>query len=215
MNPSVSISTEAVASSSTRTRERLRSARPIQTSWRCPIDKFDPNSSIGRARPCGYSRTVDAIEHSSSTCHTASSLCSLKGSRFERRVPLKRTGSCGIIARRERSASRDIVEMSIPSIVIAPSLSSHKRKSATKMDDLPAPVRPTMPSFSPPAMSSSSPLSTGARSTRYAITTPRKRIAPFVGHESVTACFFLSVGSSAGNLEYSNSRSTLTICVSS
>lgn len=70
---------------------------------------------------------------------------SSKGSRLERIVPENKTGSCGIIARRDRRSYSLILEMSIPSTNMDPSLASRKRKSASVRLDFPAPVRPTTP----------------------------------------------------------------------
>lgn len=62
---------------------------------------------------------------------------SLKGSRLERMVPEKRTGSWGMIARRVRRSWSFMVEMSIPSMWIVPLRASRKRKSASERVDLP------------------------------------------------------------------------------
>lgn len=47
---SVSLSMEAVASSSTRMRGRRRIARAMQISWRCPTEKLSPPSATGCPR---------------------------------------------------------------------------------------------------------------------------------------------------------------------
>ena len=47
-----------------------------------------------------------------------------------------------------------------------PPESSQTRKRATRIDDLPAPVRPTMPSFSPPPIVRLQPLRTSGRLSR-------------------------------------------------
>jgi hypothetical protein len=60
-----------------------------------------------------------------------------KGSRFERIVPKKRMGSCGIIARRYRKSCSFIVDMSIPSTTMLPRRASRKRKRARERADLP------------------------------------------------------------------------------
>ena len=67
------------------------------------------------------------------------------GSRFSRSVPLKSTGSCGMSAMLPRSFATCSFAISMPSMWIEPEASSDRRKSAFRMLDLPAPVRPTTP----------------------------------------------------------------------
>ena len=94
----------------------------------------------------------------------AESSCSSKASRLLRMVPEKRTGSWGIIARRERRACSFILEISRPSMWIDHSLASRKRNKASVKDDLPAPVRPTTPIRSLRSTRKVKPLRTGGRS---------------------------------------------------
>ena len=96
---------------------------------------------------------------------SSASVCSSKASRLLRTVPEKRTGSWGMIARRERRAWRFMVEMSSPSMWILPSLASRKRKSASVRLDFPAPVRPTTPMRSLRSMLKERPFKTGGRSS--------------------------------------------------
>lgn len=58
---------------------------------------------------------------------------------------MKRTGSCGIMDNFDRRFSNPISEISIPSIVIKPDVSSVSRNKHEQIDDFPAPVLPTMP----------------------------------------------------------------------
>mmetsp|Transcript_21198 Transcript_21198/g.64680 ORF Transcript_21198/g.64680 Transcript_21198/m.64680 type:complete len:239 (+) Transcript_21198:505-1221(+) len=148
ISSSVARSTDAVASSRTRMRERLSSARAMHTNWRWPIDRLPPRSSMGLSRPSGCSRIGAPMEHASRAAHSSASVRSSKGSRFMRKVPVKSTGSCGIMASRERSSLSGNVAVSIPSMVMVPSRISPMRKSATRIEDFPAPVRPTIPTFS-------------------------------------------------------------------
>ena len=67
----------------------------------------------------------------------AESSCSSKASRLLRMVPEKRTGSCGIIARRVLISWSFIVDMSIPSMTILPFRALRKRKRARESVDLP------------------------------------------------------------------------------
>ena len=53
--------------------------------------------------------------------------------------------TCGITVKLDRSCCKPIVEISTPSIVILPFEDSIIRKSESNKDDLPAPVRPIMP----------------------------------------------------------------------
>jgi hypothetical protein len=85
-------------------------------------------------------------------------------SRFERTVPEKRTGSWGMIARRERRECRFICEMSRPSMCMDPCLASKNLNSASVKEDLPAPVRPTMPIRSLRSTRNVRPFSTGGKS---------------------------------------------------
>jgi hypothetical protein len=75
------------------------------------------------------------------TCFKASLSCTSeklsKGSRFERIVPEKRTGSCGMIVRRVRRSCSFMVDMSIPSTAILPWRALRKRKRARERVDLP------------------------------------------------------------------------------
>jgi hypothetical protein len=63
---------------------------------------------------------------------------SSKGSRLERMVPEKRTGSWGMMARRVRRSWSFNFEMSTPSMWMLPRRASRKRKSARERVDLPA-----------------------------------------------------------------------------
>lgn len=52
-------------------------------------------------------------------------------------VPEKRTGSCGMMARRVRRSWSLILEMSIPSMVMLPLRALRKRKRARERVDFP------------------------------------------------------------------------------
>ena len=67
---------------------------------------------------------------------------SLKSSRLLRTVPEKRTGSCGMMARRERRSWSLMREISMPSMRIEPPRKEErKRKSAKVKVDLPEPAQ--------------------------------------------------------------------------
>ncbi len=65
-------------------------------------------------------------------------------------VPLKRTGSCGMIDILERRSNKPILDMSIPSILIEPDDSSVVLNSVETSELLPLPVLPTIPIFLDP-----------------------------------------------------------------
>ena len=72
---------------------------------------------------------------------------------------------------------------SIPSIVTDPPANSVIRNSAIIIDDFPAPVRPTIPSFSPGSTVRFTPFSTSGPS-RYRNATSFISIRPSLGHPS-------------------------------
>lgn len=69
---------------------------------------------------------------------------SRKGSRLSRSVAENRTGCCGMMEMWLRKCGRPSFAVSMLSILIVPS-SFANLKSADIIDDLPAPVRPTIP----------------------------------------------------------------------
>mmetsp|Transcript_37539 Transcript_37539/g.93317 ORF Transcript_37539/g.93317 Transcript_37539/m.93317 type:complete len:262 (-) Transcript_37539:782-1567(-) len=166
ISASVSKSMLAVASSATITRDPLSSARAMQINWRSPAERLEPPASSGRSSPSGCLRTTSVIAHCSSALHSSASSLSLNGSRLARTEPVKRTGSCGMMERRERSVRRGSVAVSTPSISITPPQMLVRRKRLASSDDLPLPVRPQIPTFSPARMVKVAPLSTRGRSGR-------------------------------------------------
>lgn len=89
-------------------------------------------------------KNFSTLPTSSIASHNSASEYSSKGSRFDRIVPEKRTGSWGIIEIFFRKSEMFINFVSIPSIIIDPCVSA-RRNSAVIIEDFPAPVRPTMP----------------------------------------------------------------------
>mmetsp|Transcript_137650 Transcript_137650/g.343548 ORF Transcript_137650/g.343548 Transcript_137650/m.343548 type:complete len:258 (-) Transcript_137650:915-1688(-) len=87
-------------------------------------------------------------------------------------------GSCGIIEMAFRSVCRPRLAMSTPSMVMRPRSHSTRRKSTLVIELFPAPVRPTMPIFSPPATARSKPSKASGRPGRYRRATSSKRTAP-------------------------------------
>lgn len=79
----------------------------------------------------------------------SSSLWLSHGSRFVLIVPYKKNGSCGMAFSRDRTSCRGTSEISMSSIKMLPWEISIMRKSASTREDLPLPLRPQMPIFSP------------------------------------------------------------------
>ncbi len=100
----------------------------------------------------------------SNASRSSSSVCSSKASRLLRTVPENRTGSWGMIARRDRKALSFIFETSRPSMWMLPCRASRNRNSARVNELLPAPVLPTTPILSLGATLKVTPLRTGGRS---------------------------------------------------
>ena len=67
------------------------------------------------------------------------------------------------------SVPRPIFETSMPSIKIDPSADSRIRNNANVSEDFPAPVRPTIPIFSPEEILNVTPLRTSSRPSRYLV----------------------------------------------
>ena len=82
----------------------------------------------------------------------------------------------------ERRADKPIRDVSTSSIKIRPLLSSTRRYNATKSELFPAPVRPTIPIFSPGATRNVSPRKTRGRLGLYLICTFSNTRAPLWGH---------------------------------
>ena len=72
---------------------------------------------------------------------------SLNGSMFSLIVPCMRKGSYGMNAIPFLKAWRPTSFIFWPSIIISPSDNSHSLKRAYKIEDFPAPVLPTIPTF--------------------------------------------------------------------
>lgn len=99
--------------------------------------------------------------------HISSSVYCPTGSTLLLTVPSNRTGSWGIIPKRERRSWSPRVQMSMPSMIICPPVGSTSLKKTWMRVDLPLPVRPTTPIFSPPWMLRVIPLSTKGVFGRY------------------------------------------------
>mmetsp|Transcript_81222 Transcript_81222/g.224845 ORF Transcript_81222/g.224845 Transcript_81222/m.224845 type:complete len:313 (-) Transcript_81222:1080-2018(-) len=185
---SVRTSMFAVASSMQMIRDCRNSARARQTSCLSPQEKFSPPSLTLASRQPGRFCTMASREAWRSAVQSWSSVRSLKRSRFSRTVPANMTASWGMIARPRRRSRSPNFAMSTPSIRIWPSprpsgeAMSTKRKSTARSVDLPQPVRPQMPTFMPPSITTEIPSSTLGRPGRYCIATSTNSTRPADGH---------------------------------
>ena len=216
---SVSRSTDAVASSRHTTLVSRSSARARHSICRCPALKFSPYSATGASSPTPCSVTAGLSCTASSANHSVSSECSLNGSRLSRTFPLNRIGSCGMHVTRDRRSFSVMFCTSTPSSVMLPPHGSTSRQSATMSVDLPEPVRPQMPTFSPARTSKETPRSTSGRPGRYRICVLRNWMAPALGQSGRTGLapprVAAPVASSDSSAAYSVMRSTETMLLSS
>mmetsp|Transcript_58832 Transcript_58832/g.187797 ORF Transcript_58832/g.187797 Transcript_58832/m.187797 type:complete len:248 (+) Transcript_58832:136-879(+) len=181
---SLSTSTDAVASSIMSTGELRSSARAMQKSCLCPCEKLSPLSTTFMSSFSSDSSTTGLRPTRASEAQIFTSVYSPNGSMLVRTEPENMNGSCGIMAIALRSLCSPISLVSTPSRVTRPSNGSTMRKRARKSEDLPDPVRPQIPIFSPALMSRSRSLRTRGVSGRYRITSPDTLIAPRFGQPS-------------------------------
>mmetsp|Transcript_9945 Transcript_9945/g.13057 ORF Transcript_9945/g.13057 Transcript_9945/m.13057 type:complete len:249 (-) Transcript_9945:1012-1758(-) len=166
----------AVGSSITYTRQSFfNKTRAMARSCRSPTDKLLPPVptcclSMVAERPTLFN-----------TFSRSSVGISEKGSKFSSTVPSIKTASWGIIASELRRVLSPRERISWPSSVICPESSSQRRKRQESKVDFPAPVRPTMPIFSPPEIVALKLLSDKGKSGRYLILTFSKWRLPAVG----------------------------------
>eukprot|EP00665_Eupelagonemidae_sp_cell47_P003417 gene3418-gene1857 len=111
MRASVSTSTDAVTSSIRSSLLSRRRALARHTSWRCPTEKFCPPSMTETSSLSSVCSNTSLKCACSSALQIALSGWAASGSRLERTVPLKRTGSCGMMLTRLGVATRSRREM--------------------------------------------------------------------------------------------------------
>ena len=145
---SVAISTFAVGSSNTRSLVRLRSARARLSNCFCPRDSWRSQVSNwpGRLITCSFNSAA------SNTFQSAVSVCPYNKPnrvRLSLSVPSNRNGVWGIIDTSERRRWSSTFEISDPSKYIFPYERGLMRNRAWRIDDFPAPVLPTRPTFEP------------------------------------------------------------------
>ena len=109
---------------------------------------------------------------------------------------------------------KPILATSIPSIITFPLSTSTILYSAIVKDDLPAPVLPQTPTFSPPLISKLTPFKTKSRLGLYLAETFWKESDPLEGHDASGSVALISEGASGFNSIYSCTRSTETMLVS-
>jgi len=120
----------------------------MQISCLSPDERFEPFSEISYWRPpCSFKMFVSRAFLSSSSISLSSAAFS--GSRLNLRVPENIVGSYGITVILLRTSSSGSFWISIPSMNIYPSKISTIRDIERQIVDLPAPVLPTTPIFSP------------------------------------------------------------------
>mmetsp|Transcript_6912 Transcript_6912/g.24943 ORF Transcript_6912/g.24943 Transcript_6912/m.24943 type:complete len:370 (+) Transcript_6912:1295-2404(+) len=216
---SVSPSTLLVASSRIRILDLRIRALAMQSSCFWPTERLPPPSSMLESKPflSGSSWMVDFRPDSLSAFQiSASPSVSLKGSRLLLTVPEKMTGSWGTSESLLLRSGSAVVAMSTSSMVMLPLSSSTILYSVIIMVDLPQPVLPHTPIFSPPPTVKVRPLSTCGRSGRYLTYTLSKTIFPLEGQELETSrvrCLFESPSDSWPS--YSVSLSMLFMLTSS
>jgi len=138
-------STLALASSISNIRGFCSKDLARQINCLVPTDKFSPPSfTLAYNSPLIF--LIAWVNCTSpSARHKDSSVNWSKGSKFDLIVPVNNNGSCGIIPIFDRKSSRPIFEILIPSMTMFPSSDSTSLNNADINEDLPAPVRPTIP----------------------------------------------------------------------
>ena len=111
-------------------------------------EKLLPFSARAVASPSGSAATEARMPTCSSAAMSSSARLAPAGSRFLRSAPANMTGSCGTTAAIARSSRSGMRSASTPPMRIAPPAAGTNRSSAAASDDLPEPVRPTMPTRS-------------------------------------------------------------------
>ena len=120
-------------------------------------------------------------------------------------LPLNSTGSCGMMATELRSVVNPTVCVSTSSMTTRPAAGSTRRRIHNNSDDLPLPVRPHTPTFSPPLTENDTFFSTRGRSGRYRMSKSLNASLPSDGQRVSSS---LSAGSSAGGSVGSSLSST-------
>lgn len=104
-----------------------------------------------------------------------------------------------------------MAEVSTPSMLMLPPAASIMRNKLNVRELFPAPVRPTMPTFSLGLISRLMSFNTKSSSFLYRVEKLRNETAPSAGQLEGGLLLGMISGASLGKLEYSNVRSTETI----
>mmetsp|Transcript_50798 Transcript_50798/g.115543 ORF Transcript_50798/g.115543 Transcript_50798/m.115543 type:complete len:253 (-) Transcript_50798:1015-1773(-) len=178
---SVSLSTEAVASSMNSNLGFFTNTRARHSSWAVPADRFSPFSFTSKSNPFSHCLAWPSSWACRRASQSSASVLLPSTSIFERMVPLKSQQSWGITPMRPRRVARGIEAMLIPSSSIDPPATSTIRKHVSTIELFPLPVRPTIPTFSPAPTSMDTPFSTLGRWAWYLISTLLSTRLPLVG----------------------------------
>ena len=176
----------AVASSRIMILDLLRIALHMQINYFSPLLRLDPFSSIAYSIPLG-SLSIKSYRLAFLSSFIILSLLSESwvysvGSMLNMRVALNIDGSWGIIVIFSLKISKGTSAIFTPSINIWPENNSMILVKARAMVDCPAPVRPTIPIFSPGCAVKLMPLRTKSVVGLYLSLTSLNSTLPWLGH---------------------------------
>mmetsp|Transcript_34016 Transcript_34016/g.109913 ORF Transcript_34016/g.109913 Transcript_34016/m.109913 type:complete len:243 (-) Transcript_34016:1858-2586(-) len=191
-----------VASSRMRMRASPSMARAKQSSCRSPEDRLAPPLVTWVASISAGSRARTSAERRSDSGMVPN------GHKLCETVPSCSTGSCGMMVIARRSALRPSKPVGCPSIRIEPEAGSTSRKSASTSVDLPAPVRPTMPTLEPASTVAVRLVSASGSPGRYRMQSCWNWMWPAVGHCAGEGSEGRACGGSCGRFMYSSRRSS-------
>lgn len=180
---SVAVSSDAVASSRTKTLLFLSSTGPRHTSCLGPILQFSPFSVTCESSFPFFFLTSSPSWHLSKASQICSSACSSRGSRLLQIVPSNMVGSWGMMLSLVLKSCSPINEISLPSIKIWPTVGSTIWKSVWMRLDLPLPLLPMMPVFTPPCKVHVRPRNTSGKFGAYRTYKWRMLTSPCDGQE--------------------------------
>mmetsp|Transcript_10861 Transcript_10861/g.23957 ORF Transcript_10861/g.23957 Transcript_10861/m.23957 type:complete len:224 (+) Transcript_10861:65-736(+) len=136
-----------VASSNKRSRGSRRTMRAMQINCLCPKLREPPSSLMTFSIPSGQLAMTSESWTRSSAFRSLSSEKNPRGSKFDRSVPVKRTGSWGTKPIALLKVPSPIFVVSTPSNKIRPVLGSKTLNKAQSRLDFPQPVVPQIPTF--------------------------------------------------------------------
>lgn len=154
--------------------------------------RFSPPSQHSKSSLCSDAMTNSFKCVCSKADQISSSVQKPNGSRFTRSVAPNKNGSCGMIVSFLRKSCNPISLMFRSSITILPKLLSSIRNRPSVKLDFPAPVRPTIPIFSPDLMLNDMSLRAKSSSVRYLTEQSLNSISPLDGQLSSGFVFSIS-----------------------